>query len=69
MASMDSKADFGAMMNELDIPEKARKWLQDQGFLTIWHLLLFSQQMEMNYNKFPMRPGPSWGSIQQPQMS
>lgn len=35
MASMDSKADFGAMMNELDIPEKARKWLQDQGFLTI----------------------------------
>lgn len=35
MASMDSKADFGAMMNELDIPEKARQWIQAQGFLTI----------------------------------
>lgn len=35
MASMDSKADFGAMMNELDIPEKARQWIQAQGFRTI----------------------------------
>ena len=54
---MDSKADFGAMMNELDIPEKARKWLNRTRAslpFQIWHLLLFSQQMEMNYyNKFP----------------
>ena len=32
---MDSKADFSAMMTELQVHEKAQEWLGNQGFATI----------------------------------
>ena len=35
MSSMDSKADFTAMMTELQVPDKAQEWLLAQGFSTI----------------------------------
>ncbi len=35
MASMDSRADFKALQVELNIPEKAREWLEASGFQTI----------------------------------
>ena len=32
---MDSKADFTAMMTELQVPDKAQEWLLAQGFSTV----------------------------------
>ena len=40
MTSIDSKADFVALLGELQIPQAVRSWMQDQGFETISDLTL-----------------------------
>ena len=63
MASIDSKADFEALLTELGLPTEGQQWLKDEGFVTISDLVFTFVASTDGESLLQKIPSSTWSKL------